>query len=106
MRLIILYSKKNMILRLINIDAQNTEGSSERDLATCAFTKGSDLRWTCWKNQSVNSLNPYKYNRVNFHYTHEDGRNITQSYYCIESVILMEDMKFNDFDSNIIKLNR
>lgn len=99
----IVYSKKNMTFRLINVDAIDSERSSNRCLATWMSPKGKNLTWTYWRNDSISELNPYRYNRVNFHYTNESGKRITQSYYCISEVINMEEMTLNDFDEMIIR---
>jgi len=81
MKLIILYSPLNMVVRLINADACNTESSSERDLDTWMVLKGKNLRYTWWNNRMQTPLNPYKYNRINIHYNDENGKIITKSYY-------------------------
>jgi len=99
MKLVIVYSPLNMVVRLINVDTINSESSSDRDLATWMATKGTNLRWTCWNNKMRSELNPYQYNRVNIHYTREDGKTVTTSYYCIHDVIRMDEMTFNNFDS-------
>ena len=103
MKLKIVYSSKNMVFRLINVDAQASEKSSNRVLACWSLERGSNLRVTYWKNDMISTLNPYEYNRVNVHYTNDDmNTKITESYYCIEEIIKMEDMTFEDFDDSII----
>jgi len=102
MRLVILISPKNKVTRLLNIDSQNTNASSDRDLDTWKVPTGTNLRWTCWKNHNKSSLNPYDFNRVNVHYTSTKNFNVTKSYYCIHKVIEIDNMTFNDFDTNNI----
>ena len=63
MNLKIVYSNKNMTFRLINVNAKNSDKSSNRCLATWMATKGTDLRWTHWNNDMRNEINPYKFNR-------------------------------------------
>ena len=104
MKLKIVYSSKNMVFRLINVDAQASEKSSNRVLACWSLKSGSNMRVTYWKNDMISTLNPYKYNRVNVHYTNDHMNNkVTESYYCIEEIIKMEDMTFEDFDDGIVK---
>ena len=62
MKLKIVYSSKNMVFRLINVDAQASVKSSNRVLACWSLKRGSNLRVTYWKNDMISSLNPYKYN--------------------------------------------
>lgn len=91
-----------MVVRLVNVDTDNTEKSSDRNLATWMIPEGKNLRWTCWKNYNRSKLNPYYFNRINVHYTNSDGKRITKSYYCIDSVKEIENMTFMDFDTTKI----
>lgn len=89
-----------MVVRLINVETVNSEGSSDRHLDTWFAGEGKNLRWTCWKNHNKSPQNPYKYNRVKFHYNHEDGRTIRKSYFCIHNVIEIDEMTFEGFDAD------
>lgn len=102
MRLVLVISKTNKVVRLINTDAHNSEHSSERDLSIWTCPSGTNFRLTNWRNCTPNKLNPYRYNRINVHYTDPNGKTITTSYYCIDEVILMDEMKFDKFDSSTI----
>ena len=91
-----------MVVRLINVDAVASEKSSNRLLDTWSQKIGTNLRVTYWNNDMTSPLNPYKYNRVNVHYTNHKDNTVTQSYYCIEEIIQMEKMTFDNFDDSII----
>lgn len=97
MKLILVYSKVNMTARLINIDAQASEVSSNRILETWVTEVGVNLRHTVWNNDRRSTINPYKYNRVNLLYN-LDKRLIRKSYYCINDLFVINDMTFNYFD--------
>lgn len=87
-----------MTVRLINLDAQNSERSSNRNMSTWSVPHGKDLRWTCWRNDIRNELNPYYFNRVNIHYSTTDQKKITTSYYCIHEVFNVEEMDIDNFN--------
>ena len=105
MKLKLILSPKNMTVRLINLDAQNSEvGGLERDLDCWCCREGQNLTYTVWNNAFRNEANPYKYNRVNIHYTNKERIRVTKSYYCISEVIVMQEMSFDEpFNSNIIE---
>lgn len=102
MKLKLVLNRPDRIVRLINVDAVASDKSSNRCMDTWHSPKGTNLRWTTWNNDMISPLNPYRYNRVNVHYTDDKGKTITTSYYCISEVIEMDDMTFNGFDDKII----
>lgn len=100
MKLKLILSPKNMTVRLINVDAQNSNESANRELDFWYSPNGENLRYTVWINKVVNEKNSYIYNRVNVHFT-KDKIRITKSYYCISEVIVMNNISFDKpFDSN------
>lgn len=102
MKFKLVISRTNRNVALINVDAVSSAKSSNRCLSSWHTPNGTNLRWTTWNNDMISPLNPYKYNRVNVHYTNELGKTITTSYYCISEVIEMEEMDFPNFDDKLI----
>lgn len=102
MKLKIVLSRKNRVVRLVNVHAIASGKSSNRCMDTWHTPNGTNLRWTAWNNDMISPINSYRYNRINVHYTDENGKTVTKSYYCISEVIEMEEMTFNNFDDKII----
>ena len=102
MKLVLLISRTNKVVRLVNVDAQNSETASERDIDCWCSPQGKYLNVTYWRNQQVNEVNPYKYNRVRIHYTVPKYNRKTVSYFCISEIIYMEDMTMERFDTSYI----
>jgi hypothetical protein len=50
----------------------------------------------------ISVINPYRYNRINVHFTDEKGKTVTNSYFCISEVIEMGDITFENFDDKKI----
>lgn len=103
MKLKLVYSPRNMVVRLINVDAKASDKSSNRVLDAWSQKNGTNLRITYWKNDMISSLNPYTYNRVNVHYENHNNNTITTSYYCIDSIILLDEMTLENFDNSGIQ---
>lgn len=91
-----------MVVRLINVHAKSSEKSSNRVLDSWTQKNGTKLRITYWNNDMVSSLNPYRYNRVNVHYENHNKITLTKSYYCIDEIIRLDEMTFEDFNDNIV----
>ena len=102
MKLILLISRTNKVVRLVNVDAQNSENALERDIDCWSSPKGYDFNITYWRNQQKNVLNPYAYNRVNVIFSVPDRPRITKSYYCISRITYIEDMVFEKYDTRYI----
>jgi hypothetical protein len=103
MKLKIILSRKNNEVHLVNVDTQNTPTSRERDIDSWKCPEGTTrFRYTTWNNANRNEKNPYKYNRVNIHYTIEKYKTVTKSYYCIDEIIIMDDVSLSTFDSSVI----
>jgi hypothetical protein len=102
MKLKLVLNKPNRIVHLLNVDAIASDKSSNRCLASWHAPKGKNLRCTTWNNDMISPVNPYRYNRVNVHYTNENGQTVTTSYYCISEVIELDDISFDNFDDSVI----
>ena len=101
MNLKVVISKRNMVVRLINTDITTNEASNR--VLDAWKAPGTDLRTTGWGNDRMTDLNPHPLNRVNVHYTNENKKTITRSYYCISEIINYEPMTFTDFDDMLIQ---
>tara|TARA_R110000744_G_scaffold252683_1_gene368414 strand:+ start:277 stop:588 length:312 start_codon:yes stop_codon:yes gene_type:complete len=102
MELKLFYSTKNMVVRLVNVDGVDSIKQFNRVLDSWMQPNGTNLRVTHWQNDSINELNPHKYNRVNVHLTNQKGNTVTQSYYCIHDYIQLEEMTFRNFDESVL----
>lgn len=102
MKLKLVYSAKNMVVRLLNVDAVPSTKSSNRVLDAWCQKNGTNMRITYWRNDMVNDTNPYQYNRVRIHYDNHKNHTIAESYYCIHEIIQIEDMELENFDDKAI----
>lgn len=91
MKLKVIYSIKNMVVRLVNLDAIPSKRSSNRMLKAWTLQNGTNLRVTYWNNDMISSLYPYQSNRVNVYYDNHKNQRVTQSYYCIDQIIKMDE---------------
>jgi hypothetical protein len=89
MRLNLYHNESRTCFKLVNLDAEDNSTQSNRHLDDLTLTPEQNPNLTYWKNDSVSEANPHKYNRVRVLYTHE-GRRYTQSYFCINDIILIE----------------
>lgn len=94
MKLILVYNKRNGVVRLLNLDGGDSEKQSNYCLEAWCAEDGENFRHTVWNNDSISPLNPHKHNRVNLRYN-KDGKAILQSYYCIHKVVVDDNMEFH-----------
>lgn len=102
MKLKLVYSIKNMVVRLLNVDAVPSAKSSNRVLDTWCQKNGTNMRLTYWRNDMKSDLNPFEYNRVRIHYNNHKNHAITETYFCINKIIQMEEMEFENFNDEVI----
>ena len=95
MKLVLVISIKKLTVSLLNLNAEDIEGNLNRNLARWTAPEGKDMCITFWRNGQRNLENPFRYNRVNIHYTNKSNKTISKSYYCVHEIIYNEEMLFD-----------
>jgi hypothetical protein len=91
MKLNLFHDSQKKCFKLVNIDAIDNEKQLNRNIDSWSIEKGTSINMTYWKNDSVNEINSFKYNRVGIHYKSE-GRRISKYYFCINDIIEIKEL--------------
>lgn len=91
MKLNLYHDKNKRCFKLVNLDAVDNAKQLNRNIDSWLIEKAIDVNITYWRNDTINELNPFKYNRVGIHYTFE-GRRYRKYYFCVNDIIEVSEL--------------
>lgn len=89
MELNIYHNEDFTCVHLVNIDATDSTSQLNRCVDSWEVNNALKPNMTYWKNDTISSVNSYKFNRVRFHYTLNEIR-YTKDYFCISKIIKID----------------